>query len=1166
MQKRLRRLPCLLPVLLSAALTGCSRMSTGRNGGASGPPAGDVVMESTREIPVLYEVDVVVVGGTCGAVAAAVSAAQNGATVFLAAARPYLGEDICGTYRLWLKPHEEPISSLAGAIFAEPETARLLGDPIAFTYEADVESSLPHKDSPSAPALNDGKWHSAPAQSVQYNGDVNIVVRLDDEQVVGEAHVLVYQRNDDFEVADVTVYASEDKQQWQQIAAVENERLGQGSFEEAAIRLTVPVGRKSRYLRFAVRKTPQVKRVLLGEIVLTEPDDGTTRRTTRRTPPAPMQVKRILDDALLNAGVPFLYGCYGTELLCDGSGNPAGIVMTNRSGRQAVIAKVIIDASPQAIIARLAGVPFTLYPTGMQTFKRIIVGGQPRDAEHMQARELPTPVYDRDGKIYPAIEYTLEIPVTDGSFASLAAVEQVARDKTWHPGQVDASEILFRVPADHMKGKGRQCCAWPGAEKVDLDVFRPARVKRLYVLGGCVDVSRRAAGQLLRPVELMEVGSRVGEAAAAEARRIASPRRVGLAARGGQPVTTGDVREDRTWMRVGPETRYVKAAERTIPVLGAYDVVVVGGGTGGAPAGIAAARQGARTLVVEYLHGLGGVGTMGLIGKYYHGHREGFTKEIDQGLAELGGEAEGGSGRGQAWNSQIKIEWYRRELRKAGADIWYGTLGCGAFVDGNRVKGVVVATPQGRGVVLAKAVIDATGSAAIAVAAGAQPIYITGEHIAVQGTGLPPWDLGARYTNTDYAFIDDLDVVDAWHSFLAGRKKFGEAYDLGQLIDSRERRQVIGDFFLSPMDVYLRRTFPDTVVQANSNFDSHGFTIHPMFMLRPPDRESLPCHVPYRCLLPKGLEGILVTGLAVSAHRDVMPVIRMQPDVQNQGYAAGLAAATAARSGKSLRDIDIRELQRHLVEKGNLPAEVLTQEDSSPLLKERIGQAVKTVLHGFQGIEVIFAQPEEALPLLREAYANADSEPAKLTYAHVLGIMGDPTGVDALAEAVGAREWDKGWTYTGMGQYGPSMSPLDSLIIALGRTRREGAIEPILAKVRQLGPEHAMSHHRAVAIALETLADPAAAKPLAELLAKPGMTGHAHTDINIATRDIPRSSTDTSTRECSLRELILARALYRCGDYEGLSAKILREYSRDLRGHYARHARAILEQADAVDR
>jgi hypothetical protein len=1160
----------LLLLLLACswiAPVGCSRFSAGPKTAATtgaGVPDGEVVVESARQIPVLYDVDVLVVGGTSGAVTAAVAAAENGATVFLAAPRPYLGEDICGTYRLWLEPDEEPMSPLAKIMFAEPVAAGQFRNTIPFTYEADIESSAPHKDSQPPSALKDGKWQSAPSQSVQYNGDVNIIVDLGAEQLVYRAHVMAYQRTNEFEVADVTVSASEDKQRWQQVTVVRNERLPEGSFEEAAIPLSAEVRHEARYLKFAVRKTPGAKRVLLGEIVLEKKPEGAIAKAAHRVPPTPMQVKRALDDALLNAGVPFLYGCYPTELLRDSAGKPAGMIMADRSGRQAVKAKVMIDATPRAAVARMAGAEFDPYPKGMQTFKRIVVGGQPREGENMKARQLPAPIYGDNGRIYQAIEYTLEIPMEDGSFASFAKAEQIARDKTWHAEQVDASETLFQVPPDRVNGQAQQCCTWPGTEKVDLGVFRPARTTRIYVLGGCADLSRRAADQLLRPLQLMEVGTRIGAAAAAEARRIAPPKSVGLAAQTGKSLATGDVREDQAWMRVGPGTTYVRAGEHALPVLSQYDVVVIGGGTGGAPAGIAAARQGARTLVVEYLHGLGGVGTMGLIGRYYYGHREGFTKELDQGLAELGGQDEGKSGQGQAWNSQIKIEWYRRELRKAGADLWYGTLGCGAFVEGNRVKGVVVATPQGRGVVLAKTVVDATGNATIAAAAGVPCTYITGEHIAVQGTGLPPWNLEARYTNTDFAFIDDLDVVDSSYAFFAARKKFDKAYDLAQLVDSRERRQIIGDFCLSPMDAYLGRTFPDTIVCASSNFDSHGFTIHPMFMLRPPDRKTMLCRVPYRCLVPKGIEGVLVTGLAVSAHRDVMPVIRMQADIQNQGYAAGVAAATAARSGKTLRDIDIRELQEHLVEKGNLPAEVLTEKDSFPLPKERVEQAVKTVPNDFEGIEVIFAQPEQALPLLREAYAAVGSEQAKLTYAHILGIMGDPTGAGTLVEAVQSREWDKGWKYTGMGQYGPSMSPLDSLIIALARTRRAEALGPILAKVRQLGPADALSHHQAVAVALETLASPAAAKPLAELLQKSGMIGHAYTDINVATRNIPASPEDTSTRECSLRELMLARALYRCGDHDGLGEKILREYAQDLRGHYARHALAVLKGSHRI--
>ena len=1150
----------LLFLCLAWVLTGCSRSSKPRDAQAllTRLVSGDVVAESAREIPVLHDVDVIVVGGGSGAVSAAVAAAENGARVFLAAPRPYLGEDICGTYRLWLEPDEEPMSPLAAALFAEPDATAQLLNTIPFTYEADVESAAPHKDTPSSTGLRDGDWRSATSESVQYNGDVNLTTDLGSPQGIGRVHLMVYQRNGEFEVAQVAVSISDDQQQWRQVATSVNKRLGEGSFEDTAIPLSAAIDQKARYVRLAVRKTPQAKRMLLGEIVLESPRQEAARPVYRR-PPTPMQVKRILDDALLNAGVQFLYGCYATELLQDRDGKLAGIVMTNCSGRQAVKARVIIDATPRATVARMAGVHFDPYPAGTHTFKRIVIGGQPLDTQRVQARQLPTPIYDGSGKIHQAIEYTLELPMEDDSFASYAQAEQIARDVTWHREQVDASEALFEIPTDRIRGEALQCCAWPGADKVDIGAFRPIRMERLYVLSGCADVSRRAVERLLRPLELMQVGGRIGMAAAAEARMIAPLDDIRMAAQKGKPTATGDVREDQAWMRLGPGTARVRAGDSVLPVLGQYDVVVVGGGTGGAPAGIAAARQGARTLVVEYLHGLGGVGTMGLIGKYYYGHREGFTKELDQGLAELGGQAEGKSGEGQAWNSQIKIEWYRQELRKAGADIWYGTLGCGAFVEDNRVKGVVVATPHGRGVVLAKTVVDSTGSAMIAAAAGAECIYTGGEHIAVQGTGLPYWEPGARYTNTDYAFIDDLDVLDAWQSFLAGRKKFADRYDLGQLIDSRERRQIVGDFFLSPMDVYLDRTFPDSVVRANSNFDSHGFTIHPMFLLRPPDRKALPCYVPYRCLLPKGIEGVLVTGLGVSAHRDVMPVIRMQPDVQNQGYAAGIAAATAAATGTSLREIDIRELQQHLVQKGNLPEAVLTHEDSFPLPNERIEQAVRTVAKEFEGIEIIYTQSETALPLLREAYKAAESEQDRLTYAHILGIMGDASGAETLAEAVAASQWDKGWRYTGMGQYGMSMSPLDSLIVALGRTRRENALEPILAKVRQLGPEHELSHHRAVAMALETLDNPAAAKPLAELLTKPGMTGHACTDINAATARIPPSPVDTSTRECSLRELILARALYRCGDCDGLGAKILRQYAQDLRGHYARHAIAILD-------
>jgi hypothetical protein len=140
------------------------------------------------------------------------------------------------------------------------------------------------------------------------------------------------------------------------------------------------------------------------------------------------------------------------------------------------------------------------------------------------------------------------------------------------------------------------------------------------------------------------------------------------------------------------------------------------------------------------------------------------------------------------------------------------------------------------------------------------------------------------------------------------------------------------------------------------------------------------------------------------------------------------------------------------------------------------------------------------------------------------------------------------------------MSHLDSLIVALGRTCVHRALDPILGKLEQLDADSEFSHFRAVAIALETLGDSRAARPLAELLRKPGMMGYAYLDIERVRSEAPRSSTDTSTRNRSLAELVLARALFRCGDYEGLGEKILKRYARDLRGHYSRHASAVLAE------
>jgi hypothetical protein len=395
---------------------------------------------------------------------------------------------------------------------------------------------------------------------------------------------------------------------------------------------------------------------------------------------------------------------------------------------------------------------------------------------------------------------------------------------------------------------------------------------------------------------------------------------------------------------------------------------------------------------------------------------------------------------------------------------------------------------------------------------------------------------------------------------VVGRKKYASAFDQGQLIDTRARRRIIGDTIVSPMDIINKRSYPDTITVAKSNFDNHGFSSHSLFMVTPPDKRGLTGNVPYRALLPKGYDGILVTGLGMSAHGDAMPVMRMQPDVQNQGYAAGRASAMAAESSSTVRKVDIKELQRHLVDMKIVPKSVLTDTDSYPIGPERMKTAVQTIGKDYTGVALVLSDPKTALPILQEAYAAASSEDAKLRYAHVLGMLYDDSGAKSLIKGVSAAKWDKGWNFRGMGQFGATTSKVDNLVIALGRTRDARGIDVVIDKLKALTEKSEFSHSRACAIALENNRALRAAKPLAEMLLKPGVRGHAYLEINNVITGTPASTTDNSTRNNSLRELILARALYRCGDHDGLGKTTLEEYANDFRGHYARHARAILAE------
>ena len=819
----------------------------------------------------------------------------------------------------------------------------------------------------------------------------------------------------------------------------------------------------------------------------------------------PMRIKKVLDTKLLSAGIPFRTFTFATDVARDAQGRVAGVVIAGKGGRSVVRAKAVIDATEFGVLARTAGNPVEGTVPERMTFVRRVIAGEKPAAEGLTVRALGAPV---------------TVPVdTRGEKQRNQPKEIVAT--LW--------ECTFTAPV-----KGFSAKDFAEVEQIGRDLtWVPSTVEAADTLlfTAPIKVQNKdnvfVAGSLATELSAAKVGQTAAEAA-----------------------------------RARPAFAELSVQDATpSPAAQGCDVFVAGAGTGGAPAAISAARAGAKTIVSDYLYRMGGVMTEGLIGSYCFGIRCGFTKEMDPQVASFG-----------SIYSIAKAEWLRQTVRQAGGEIWFGSLVLDVIKEGEAIVGVRVVMPDGETVsVPCKAAIDATGNAELALLAGEETEFINGEELSLQGVGSTPRVLGHTYQNTDSGFTDDGDAADLCYFTLRARSNFGSyVWDQSQVINSRERRRLHGVAYITAQDVMNNRTYPDVVAQTRSNFDTHGQTVSEQFFIQAPHAEQpIVVNVPYRAFLPKKADGLLVIGLGMSAHRDAMPILRMQADVQNQGYAAGYAAATAIRDGVALRSVDVKKVQRHLVAKNVIPEDALTWKDSFPLADEVLAAAVKTLPDDYKGLSQVLSDTGRSVPLLREAYAQATDPAAKLAYAHVLGLCGDATGAETLiAKLKAVKAWDKGWNYKGMDQFGRSVSWVDSYMIALGRTKDKRGLEPILRLARLLTGNHHYSHFRAVALAVESIGDPSAAPVLADLLAEKDVGGHV-IDSPVKLPRIPKYDTysrrnlgvaDKERSDC-LRELCLARALFRCGDKDGLGKRVLEAYAADPRRAYAKHAELVLKGA-----
>ncbi len=139
--------------------------------------------------------------------------------------------------------------------------------------------------------------------------------------------------------------------------------------------------------------------------------------------------------------------------------------------------------------------------------------------------------------------------------------------------------------------------------------------------------------------------------------------------------------------------------------------------------------------------------------------------------------------------------------------------------------------------------------------------------------------------------------------------------DTASMVGVRETRRIVGDYQLTLDDLGAGRVFDDVIalcgypVDIHSPTDDSGGTDGKL-------KTANAYGIPYRSLLPAGLENILVAGRALSATHEAQSAVRVMPPCFAMGEAAGAAAAIAIRSGTTPRKVPIRALQEALVRQG----------------------------------------------------------------------------------------------------------------------------------------------------------------------------------------------------------------------------------------------------------
>lgn len=395
----------------------------------------------------------------------------------------------------------------------------------------------------------------------------------------------------------------------------------------------------------------------------------------------------------------------------------------------------------------------------------------------------------------------------------------------------------------------------------------------------------------------------------------------------------------------------VQEPARQTPVAEEVDVLVAGGGPAGIAAALAAAREGARTLLVERYGYLGGMITGAYVvailgcGDGYAPKARGITLEIRERLEPLGAVVPLGQSGDYRVDAEV-LKWQALEmLLEAGVTVRLHTLACEPLLEGGRVAGVLAESKSGRQAMRARVVVDATADADLAFRGGCACDNETHEvtlGLVIEGVDRERVEAFRRESPAEYEAIH-VEAAQMNGGVLPGHTRLLKGIDVADaealtraevqlrregfvaLMHLRERmpgyeqarvaltwpqlgvrlsRRVHGEYVLTDGDLRASRHFEDGIARLGVYFPDWG----PTYAIK-----GLDYDLPYRCLVPATVDGLLLAGRCVSSDVVAGNTLRLLVPCLATGQAAGAAAAIAAREGCAPRAISIGTLRQALL-------------------------------------------------------------------------------------------------------------------------------------------------------------------------------------------------------------------------------------------------------------